>query len=167
MKRRRGRQGDHGMIATKKKARGVLEKRGGEESDGREGVVAAAAEEDETVMLDLEEWPWLRWKGVVDEQMSWGTLWCPFWDIDFLGEAYDADVVWDDDIWGLKGITEIPRIKICENSNSSLRPSIGISYTDDRLRPAEMVLPEKFSYSSAELRYLLQKGAMRVPDRGV
>ncbi|KAK2998798.1 hypothetical protein RJ639_024504, partial [Escallonia herrerae] len=82
--------------------------RGGGGGDGKEGVVAAAAEEDEMLMLDLEEWPWLWWKGVVDEQMSWGILWCPFWDMDFLGEAYDADVVWDDDIWGLKGITEIP-----------------------------------------------------------
>lgn len=63
-------------------------------------------------LMEWEEWcsssnGWM----VGDEQMSWGTFWCPCWDIEFMGEAYDDlynDVVWDDDIWDLKGIKEIP-----------------------------------------------------------
>jgi len=54
--------------------------------------------------------PWLR--GVVDEQMSWGSTWVPAWDMDFLGgdaftELYN-DVVWDDDIWNLNNQIPIP-----------------------------------------------------------
>ncbi|XP_054808180.1 uncharacterized protein LOC129310384 [Prosopis cineraria] len=55
-----------------------------------------------------ETWPWIG--DFVDEQMSWGSVWFPFWDMDFSGKAFVADlygdVVWDDDIWNLKG--EIP-----------------------------------------------------------
>ena len=60
--------------------------------------------------LGWEEWPWLR--GAVDEQMSWGSVWSPFWDVDFVDKAYSAlfsDVAWDDDIWNLKTIMEIPK----------------------------------------------------------
>lgn len=56
-----------------------------------------------------DQWPWYR--GIVDEQMSWGSIWLPFWDVDYMGEAYRemfSDVVWDDDIWNLKGIDKIP-----------------------------------------------------------
>ena len=54
--------------------------------------------------------PWLR--GVVDEQMSWGSTWVPAWDMDFLGgdaftDLYN-DVVWDDDIWNLNNQIPIP-----------------------------------------------------------
>lgn len=54
-------------------------------------------------------WPWLS--GAVDEQMSWGSFWMPFWDVEFMGEAYNmlfGDVIWDDDIWGIRGIEEVP-----------------------------------------------------------
>ncbi|KAK7269765.1 hypothetical protein RIF29_22500 [Crotalaria pallida] len=47
-----------------------------------------------------EHMPWLG--GVVDEQMSWGSTWFPWWDMDFNGDAFSSlynDVVWDDDIW--------------------------------------------------------------------
>lgn len=56
-----------------------------------------------------EEWPWMN--GVVDEQMCWGSFWLPNWDVEFVGKAYNVlygDVVWDDDIWDLKGITQVP-----------------------------------------------------------
>ncbi|KAK4260848.1 hypothetical protein QN277_003912 [Acacia crassicarpa] len=56
---------------------------------------------------DDENWAWIG--HFVDEQMSWGSVWFPFWDIDFSGDAFGAfygDVVWDDDIWNLK--EEIP-----------------------------------------------------------
>jgi hypothetical protein len=56
-----------------------------------------------------EYMPWLG--GVVDEQMSWGSTWFPGWDMDFMGEAFNAlysDVVWDDDIWNLKNEIPIP-----------------------------------------------------------
>lgn len=60
-----------------------------------------------------EEEAWLcRSSGVVvDEQMSWGLLWFPCWDMEFMGDAYNqlySDVVWEDDIWNLKSITQIP-----------------------------------------------------------
>lgn len=65
------------------------------------------------VLMEWEEWcscstAWM----VGDEQMSWGTCWCPLWDVEFLGKAaYEDmynDVVWDDDIWDLKSIKHIP-----------------------------------------------------------
>ncbi|GAB4840297.1 hypothetical protein Ancab_021061 [Ancistrocladus abbreviatus] len=63
------------------------------------------------------EWPWARRGGVsggvvLDEQMSWGAMWFPSWDVDFMGEdshhALYSDVVWDDDIWDLKSINQVP-----------------------------------------------------------
>ncbi|GAB4828840.1 hypothetical protein Ancab_018500 [Ancistrocladus abbreviatus] len=60
------------------------------------------------------EWPWVRKEGgiVVDEQMSWGAMWFPSWDVDFMGEdSYHAlymDVIWDDDIWDLRSINQVP-----------------------------------------------------------
>lgn len=53
-----------------------------------------------------EYMPWLG-----DEQMSWGSTWFPWWDMDFMGEAFNAlysDVVWDDDIWNLNNEIPIP-----------------------------------------------------------
>lgn len=61
-------------------------------------------------VLAWEEEPWVA-SGVVDEQMSWGLLWHPGWDMELMGEAYNqlySDVVWEDDVWNLKSITEIP-----------------------------------------------------------
>ncbi|CAL0316426.1 unnamed protein product [Lupinus luteus] len=62
---------------------------------------------DNNVVWNLEEYmPWLG--GVVDEQMSWGSTWFPWWDIDFNGEAFSSlySDVWVDDIWNLN--KEIP-----------------------------------------------------------
>uniref|UniRef100_A0A7N0U1M4 Uncharacterized protein n=1 Tax=Kalanchoe fedtschenkoi TaxID=63787 RepID=A0A7N0U1M4_KALFE len=54
--------------------------------------------------------PW--WPSeMIDEQMSWSMVWLPNWDAEFVGRAYHllyGDVAWDDDIWGLKAIHEIP-----------------------------------------------------------
>ncbi|KDP29410.1 hypothetical protein JCGZ_18331 [Jatropha curcas] len=60
--------------------------------------------------LNWEELAWLR-RGVVDEQMSWGSIWLPFWDVEYMGEACSemfSDVVWDYDIWNLKSIQQVP-----------------------------------------------------------
>ncbi|XVE75193.1 hypothetical protein DITRI_Ditri12bG0076100 [Diplodiscus trichospermus] len=60
-------------------------------------------------LLGWEEWRWLI--GGADEQMSWASVWSPFWDVDFVDKAYStlfSDVAWDDDIWNLKTIMEIP-----------------------------------------------------------
>ncbi|WOH15490.1 hypothetical protein DCAR_0935031 [Daucus carota subsp. sativus] len=83
-----------------------------EEVVGGERADFVAVEAGEVELMEWEEWcsssnVWM----VGDEQMSWGTSWWPCWDIEFMGEAYDdlySDVVWDDDIWDLKGIKEVP-----------------------------------------------------------
>ncbi|KAJ7943157.1 Mucin-3A like [Quillaja saponaria] len=75
--------------------------------DGNMGLVGAA----ENVMGYQENcyWPWLS--NFVDEQMSWGSIWLPIWDMDLMGEAFAAsfsDVAWDDDIWNLKNAKQFP-----------------------------------------------------------
>ncbi|ESQ28419.1 hypothetical protein EUTSA_v10019384mg [Eutrema salsugineum] len=60
-------------------------------------AVAAAAEEEEVL-----------WGGGVVEEMTWSTVWLPFWDVEFVGRNYNllfSDVLWDDDIWNLKNLT--------------------------------------------------------------
>ncbi|GAB2242209.1 hypothetical protein Droror1_Dr00018984 [Drosera rotundifolia] len=61
--------------------------------------------------------PWMagdRGGVVVDEQMSWGTMWFPAWDLDFMGEDHQAlcmdgeEVCWDFDIWDLRNVNQIP-----------------------------------------------------------
>ncbi|KAK9934743.1 hypothetical protein M0R45_021877 [Rubus argutus] len=57
----------------------------------------------------------------LDEQMSWGSIWSPFWDVEFMGEAhyelFSDHVVWDDDIWGLRTtINDIPMRVITDRS---------------------------------------------------
>ncbi|XP_057810651.1 uncharacterized protein LOC131025067 [Salvia miltiorrhiza] len=50
---------------------------------------------------------WFSWWSGVDEEMPWATSWIPFWEV----EAYDAlygDVLWDYDIWNLKGLAPNP-----------------------------------------------------------
>ncbi|XP_030499119.2 uncharacterized protein LOC115714528 [Cannabis sativa] len=71
-------------------------------------VVVAPEPEESEGLLGWEEnwwWPWLSGV-VVDEQMSWGAFWLPFWDVEN-GEDFShslfSDVFWDDDIWGLRG----------------------------------------------------------------
>ncbi|XP_062110120.1 uncharacterized protein LOC133821952 [Humulus lupulus] len=76
-----------------------------------EAPAVAVVVEESSGVLGWEEnwWPWLS--GVVDEQMSWGAVWLPFWDVDeFMGDEASpsshslfSDVFWDDDIWGLRG----------------------------------------------------------------
>ncbi|KAJ0241380.1 Uncharacterized protein HA466_0217890 [Hirschfeldia incana] len=59
-------------------------------------VAAAIAEEDKL------------WCGGVVEEMTWSTVWLPFWDVEFVGRNYNllfSDVAWDDDIWNLKNLT--------------------------------------------------------------
>ncbi|KAF8033086.1 hypothetical protein BT93_D1853 [Corymbia citriodora subsp. variegata] len=71
-----------------------------------EGVVVAAVEEK---MEGWEEWPWWTREVADEEAMSFGSVWSPFWDGEFMGdEAYNAlfgDVAWDgDDLWNLKDL---------------------------------------------------------------
>ncbi|KAL9678788.1 hypothetical protein QQ045_016639 [Rhodiola kirilowii] len=47
---------------------------------------------------------WLLPLEMIDEQMSWSMVWLPSWDAEVF-----ADVGWEDDIWGLKSIHEIPK----------------------------------------------------------
>ncbi|KAL7001159.1 hypothetical protein U1Q18_002313 [Sarracenia purpurea var. burkii] len=109
MKKRRNVAGKGTAVATKAK-----EKR--EAAEAAEAA-AAATEEDVAKVAEksregavAEERPRWLWSAA-DEQMSWGSFWCPSWDIEYLGEAYNAlysDVVWEDDVWDLKGIKEVP-----------------------------------------------------------
>ncbi|KAF7133475.1 hypothetical protein RHSIM_Rhsim09G0107900 [Rhododendron simsii] len=112
MKRRKDEVGNG---PAKRKAKREVADRGEEagkstaEERGDKGEREAVAVEAER-LADWEEGT--RWWSVVDEQMSWGSFWCPSWDIDeYLGEAYNdasyGDVVWDYDIWDLGGINEV------------------------------------------------------------
>ncbi|KAK5841949.1 hypothetical protein PVK06_004275 [Gossypium arboreum] len=72
--------------------------------DADEGEVALCSMQ--STLVWWEEWAY------VDEQMSWASIWSPFWDVDFVDMAYGAlfnDVAWDDDIWDLKNVTVIPK----------------------------------------------------------
>lgn len=83
--------------ATKKKAKEAAATTVEERKN--EGFVVVEMAE----MAELEEWAGL-WSGV-DEEMSWATCWCPFWEMEAIEDAYDAlygDVLWDFDIWDLK-----------------------------------------------------------------
>lgn len=72
------------------------------------GLVGMGTEGNENAIMgwdnDWEEnWVWpCSW---LDDPMSFGSIWLPFWDMDFMGDPFTAlynDVVWDDDIWNLK-----------------------------------------------------------------
>ncbi|XWS22501.1 hypothetical protein CRYUN_Cryun29cG0041200 [Craigia yunnanensis] len=96
-----------GKNEGKKKSKRTVEAK---EVDGKKNGGEVAVFTLET-LFGWEEWPWLR--GAADEQMSWGSIWSPFWDVDFVDKAYGAlfsDVAWDDDIWNLKTIMEIPKL---------------------------------------------------------
>ncbi|KAF3431870.1 hypothetical protein FNV43_RR26606 [Rhamnella rubrinervis] len=113
-------------MVNKKAKRAVDQKEGKEEvvllgkveeerkRDGGDqlGLVVAVAD-DQNVVMGWEEsyWPWMSGGVVVDEQMSWGSIWLPSWDMEFMGEGYNglfSDVLCDDDIWGIRGVKEAP-----------------------------------------------------------
>lgn len=110
------RQRSEGPVATmgKKKVKREVEKK--KEEEKRESRESWSGQTDTgSGLTHWEEyyyngnWPWTC--GFVDEQMSWGSVWLPIWDMDFMGEAFDAlysDVVWDDDIWNLRNQIPIP-----------------------------------------------------------
>ncbi|CAL5419172.1 unnamed protein product [Camellia sinensis] len=108
MKRQRNNTGGNGpAVATKRKAKREVKKVAEERRGGGECVEVEVEAEERRDRVDQRPQLW----SVADEQMSWGSFWCPSWDMECLGEAYNAlysDVVWDDDIWDLKGIKEVP-----------------------------------------------------------
>ncbi|XP_008243232.1 PREDICTED: uncharacterized protein LOC103341486 [Prunus mume] len=94
------------MTMASKKAKKTIDKAAGKEDvriDGGNhqlGLVAA-----ENLMAGEDNYWGCLTGAVVDEQMSWGSIWMPFWDVEFMGEAHYglfSDVIWDDDIWGLR-----------------------------------------------------------------
>ncbi|XP_055805444.1 uncharacterized protein LOC129874211 [Solanum dulcamara] len=103
----------------KKKAKRVVEKQSEEvkiEEEQREKNVGGDFVKEVELMGGCDNWinellcSWSNYN-VVDEQMSWGTCWSPVWDMEYLGEAYINlynDVLWDDDVWDLKSIKEVP-----------------------------------------------------------
>ncbi|MCD7473139.1 hypothetical protein HAX54_014765 [Datura stramonium] len=119
MKRQRGNKMMGNNYGEKKKAKGVVEKQSEEvkiKEEQRENCGGNAVKEVELLGDQCDNWinellcSWSN-DNVVDEQMSWGTCWSPVWDMEFLGEAYINlynDVLWDDDVWDLKAIKEVP-----------------------------------------------------------
>ncbi|KAK1374590.1 hypothetical protein POM88_030783 [Heracleum sosnowskyi] len=116
MKRQRSVSVSASEAPTAKKKAGKMTKEevvavGGEMMDHT--AVAAM----DIVLTEWEEWcsssswSW-SWSWMVgDEQMCWDACWCPFWDVELMGKVYEDmynDVVWDDDIWDLKCINQIP-----------------------------------------------------------
>ncbi|CAB4269672.1 unnamed protein product [Prunus armeniaca] len=100
------------MTMASKKARKTIDKAAGKEDvriDGGDHQLGLVAAEN---LMAAEENYWGCLSGaVVDEQMSWGSIWMPFWDVEFMGEAHYglfSDVIWDDDIWGLRTTKEEP-----------------------------------------------------------
>ncbi|PQQ08111.1 uncharacterized protein Pyn_04431 [Prunus yedoensis var. nudiflora] len=98
------------MAMASKKAKKTIDKAAGKEDvridggDHQLGLVAA-----ENLMAGEENYWGCLSGAVVDEQMSWGSIWMPFWDVEFMGEAHYglfSDVIWDDDIWGLRTTRE-------------------------------------------------------------
>lgn len=115
-----------GATMVNKKAKRAVDQKAGKEEvvlgkgeeetkkDGGDqlGLVVAAAD-DQNVVMGWEEnyWSWMTGGVVVDEQMSWGSIWLPSWDMEFMGEGYNglfSEVLCDDDIWGIRGIKESP-----------------------------------------------------------
>ncbi|CAH2033940.1 unnamed protein product [Thlaspi arvense] len=46
---------------------------------------------------------------VIDELMTWSTVWLPScWDVEKNYEALFDDVVWDDDLWNLNTSSQLP-----------------------------------------------------------
>ncbi|CAL9216327.1 unnamed protein product [Arabidopsis halleri] len=72
-------------------------------------ALAAAATVAAAAAVEEEEELWgMRLKAgddVVDELMTWSTVWLPScWDVEFVEKNYGVlynDVVWDDDLWNL------------------------------------------------------------------
>ncbi|CAN8291409.1 unnamed protein product [Cochlearia groenlandica] len=74
-------------------------------------VAAAAAVKEE----EEELWGIMRMKDgdvVVDEVMTWSTVWLPScWDIEYVEKNYGVlfdDVLWDYDLWNLNISTNVP-----------------------------------------------------------
>lgn len=79
-------------------------------------ALAAAATVAAALAVKEEEELWgMRLKegdDVVDELMSWSTVWLPScWDVEFVEKNYGVlynDVAWDDDLWNLNTSTQLP-----------------------------------------------------------
>lgn len=77
-------------------------------------ALAAAATVAAAAAVEEEEELWgMRLKAgddVVDELMTWSTVWLPScWDVEFVEKNYGVlynDVVWDDDLWNLNPSTQ-------------------------------------------------------------
>ncbi|KAJ8570151.1 hypothetical protein K7X08_006728 [Anisodus acutangulus] len=119
MKRLRGGKMIGNNYVDKKKAKRVVEKHSEEvktEEEQRNINGGGSVVKEMELMGDQCDNNWInKWIcswNMVDEQMSWGTCWSPIWDIEFMGEAYVNnlynDVLWDDDVWDLKAIKEVP-----------------------------------------------------------
>ncbi|KAJ8548304.1 hypothetical protein K7X08_030773 [Anisodus acutangulus] len=119
MKRQRGSKMIGNNFVEKKKAKRVVEKQSEEvktEEEQRKNNGGGNVVKEVELVADQcdNNWisEWLCSWNMVDEQMSWGTCWSPIWDMELLGEAYVnlyKDVLWDDDVWDLKAIKEVPR----------------------------------------------------------
>lgn len=99
-----------GKTRVDKKKKEVVGKEIIEEKRENDRELAETLEGEEVMMvMDWDERPCLLCEVV--EQMSWGTCWSPFWEkMDLMAEArhaFHSEVVWDDDIWELKDISDV------------------------------------------------------------
>ncbi|KAG8382899.1 hypothetical protein BUALT_Bualt05G0127700 [Buddleja alternifolia] len=99
MKRQRG---NRPTKVTKKKLAVKAEEAAEEKVEERRDTKDSVATVEETAECAS------IWSGV-DEEMSWATSWCPFWELEAMGDAVlFGDVLWDYDIWDLKTSLNAP-----------------------------------------------------------
>ncbi|WOG88949.1 hypothetical protein DCAR_0208184 [Daucus carota subsp. sativus] len=94
---------------AKKKAKKMRKEEAAADLGGERLDYMAVAAMD-IVLTEWEErcsaWSWM----LGDDHMM--ASWCPLWDVQLMGNAYQDylfdEVVWDDDIWNIKHINNIP-----------------------------------------------------------
>lgn len=92
---------------------------GGDREEGSCPVAAAATVvenegNDDGLSMACNDQDWRAWwrpEVLVDEQMSWGSVWFSFWEQenDNCHAMFYSDVLEEDDIWDLRSIKQVPQ----------------------------------------------------------
>lgn len=64
-------------------------------------------------LMDLDDWPPYPWSlEYLERQMLWTWDSNPYWDIELMQGSWayedDEEIIWEDDVWHLKDIKEVP-----------------------------------------------------------